>query len=246
MSSILPAIGQEASILPMPAGYTRDVHQVWASGRGNNSASWATPQPLLARDLSNAEFPSGAWSWDGDVLVGHGVTLWAEGKGNLWTRESYGDFALSLEFRCEEQVESGVFLRVGDVGNWLQTSSEVQLLQGANEKSSHLTGAIFDCAGPTRKATIKPGQWHSLVIISRADRISVFFDSEPINDVYLNEWVNPGKNPDGTDNGFKNAVKERPRMGRIGLQYHGEKIEFRNLLIETLPAPSDSMEQPDR
>ena len=44
----------------------------------------------------------------------------------------------------------------------------------------------------------------------------------------------PHKNPDGTPNKFKNAYKDMPLEGFIGLQYHGQPIAFRNLRIKPL------------
>lgn len=218
----------------VPAGFTRDVREVWSNGRGADSLRWPPPTPLLLADLSNAEFPAGAWTWEGDVLVGHGITAWQGGKGNLWTKESYSNFVLGLDFRCDEKVNSGVLIRVGDVANWLQDSCEVQILQGTHENSTYLTGAIFDCAGPTRPPEIEASRWYSLVIIACGSRISIFVDAELVNDLSLDDWNEPRKNPDGTANRFKLALKDKPRAGRIGLQYHGKRIEFRNLLIEKL------------
>jgi hypothetical protein len=50
----------------------------------------------------------------------------------------------------------------------------------------------------------------------------------------LNKWTEPGKNPDGTDNKFRYAYKDMPRVGFIGLQYHGNPVWFRNVKIKSL------------
>ena len=39
---------------------------------------------------------------------------------------------------------------------------------------------------------------------------------------------------DGTLNKFDHAYRDLPLSGRIGLQYHGSPIEFRNLFVERL------------
>jgi hypothetical protein len=219
----------------LPPGFTRNAADVWSGGRGLDAPRWSAPRALLKPDLSNAEFPPGAWAWKGDVLVGHGLETWAGGKANLWTKETYRDFVLSVEFRAPEKANGGIFLRVGDVANWLQTSTEIAILQGTHENPRVLTGALYDCAAPKRKVEVEVNRWHTLVIMARGPRISVFFDTELINDASLDDFPKAGENPDGTKNKFKLAPKDRPRSGRIGLQYHGKRIEYRNLLIEELP-----------
>jgi len=204
-------------------------------GRGLDAPRWPAPKPLLQSDLSNAEFPAGAWKWEGDVLVGYGVEPWAGGTGNLWTRESYGNFSLSLEFRATDAANGGVFIRVGDIAKWVSTSTEIQILQGTAENRRTLTGAIYDLAASRVKNPVESNRWHTLVIQAGGPRISVFLNAELINDVSLDDWKKAGENPDGSRNKTKAAPKERPRSGKIGLQYHGKRIEYRNILIEELP-----------
>jgi hypothetical protein len=58
---------------------------------------------LFAADLSNAVDASG-WQFDGKELV-------AKNHDTIWTKESYGDFILDLEFKVAKESNSGVFLR---------------------------------------------------------------------------------------------------------------------------------------
>ena len=66
---------------------------------------------LFAADLSNAVDASG-WQFDGKELV-------AKNHDTIWTKESYGDFILDLEFKVAKESNSGVFLRSGDIKNVL-------------------------------------------------------------------------------------------------------------------------------
>ena len=50
----------------------------------------------------------------------------------------------------------------------------------------------------------------------------------------LNRWTEAHKNPDGTPNKFNTAYKDMPRVGNIGLQYHGHPVWYRNVKILTL------------
>jgi sugar phosphate isomerase/epimerase len=211
----------------MPPGYTQEIGNLWRDRWASSGGKWPSPQPLLKPDLSNAEFAEGSWAWEGDVLV-------AKGGGDLWTKESYGDFALSLEFKVEAGGNSGVFLRTSDTVNWLHNAIEVQILQGDADNPRHVVGSIFDVLAPGRQKPIEPGTWHQYVIIADGSKIIVHLDGEKVIEADLNLWTTAGKNPDDTPNKFAKAYRDMAREGRIGLQYHGNPVSFRNILIEKL------------
>lgn len=217
-----------------PPGYDADVHAVFAPGRGKDSKKWPAPQPLFARDLSNAEMKPGAWAFNADGVLAPTRAANAPANGDLWTKESYGDFVVSLEFRTAEKSNSGVFIRGTDIVNWLQNSIEIQILQGDEDTPVHLVGSVFDVAAPSRAVSITPGQWYRYVITAKGNQLTVVLNGEEVNKVNLDQWKIAGHNPDGTANKFTKAYKDMARSGRIGLQDHGMPIEFRNLFIEPL------------
>jgi len=235
-SSVSPAtatdLGDPKTRPAAPAGFSNDVHAVFAPGRGQDSARWPAPQPLFARDLSNADMQPGAWAFNAAGVLAPTRAATAKANGDLWTKESYGDFVVSLEFRTQENSNSGVFLRTTDIVHWLQNSIEIQIRQGDEEKPVHLVGAVFDVAAPARQVAITPGEWYRYVITAKGNLITVVLNGEQVNKVNLDEWKQAGLNPDGTANKFKTAYKDMPRAGRIGLQDHNSPIEFRNLFIE--------------
>jgi hypothetical protein len=53
-------------------------------------------------------------------------------------------------------------------------------------------------------------------------------------DVDVNDWPVAGKNPDGTPNKIKVAIKDKPRIGRIGLQNHGQVVWFNDIRGKSL------------
>lgn len=218
-----------------PAGYSRNVTEAINPERAKTSKHWPAAQPLFQTDLSNAEMKPGAWAFSPEGVLSPTRAPDAKANGDIWTKESYGDFALTLEFRTKEQTNSGVFLRSSDIVKWLHNSIEVQILQGDAANPTHVVGSIFDVLAPKRQVPIKPGTWHRYRIVANKAVITVFLDSEEVTKIDLNEWTQPGVNPDGTKNKFEKAYKDMAREGRIGLQDHGDsKIEFRNLYIERL------------
>lgn len=238
--SVLVAVGSLLGRADSPAqpatppGYSADVHAVFAPGRGKDSKRWPMPQPLFARDLSNAEMQPGAWAFNAEGVLAPTRAAGTPAKGDLWTKESYGDFVVSLEFRTTEKTNSGVFLRSSDVVNWLQNSIEIQILQGDEDKPVHLVGAVFDVAAPGRQVPVTPGEWYRYVITAKGNTLTVVLNGEELTKVNLDEWKDAGRNPDGTANKFTKAYKDMARSGRIGLQDHGTPIEFRNLFVERI------------
>jgi hypothetical protein len=191
-------------------------------------------QPLFAPDLGNAELAyPGAWKFDADGIL---APQPAAGRkpGDIWTKELYGDFVLSLEFRAREKANSGVFLRGTDIVNWLQNSIEIQILQGESHRLINATGAVYDVAAPARAVAINPGEWYRYVITARGSQLTVTLNGEELTKADLDQWTQAGFNPDGTPNKFTKAYKDMARVGRIGLQYHDTPIEFRHLLVERI------------
>lgn len=183
---------------------------------------------LFARDLSDAIYPLGVWSFENGILT-------VSGKGDsVWTRERYGDFVLDLEFQCVPDTNSGVFLRCGSIPEWLHTAIEVQIFQPVSENDKHNCGAIYDCLAPSKRTIKEPGEWNRYVIIAKGNRIYVMLNGEQVNAMDLDLWTEAHLNPDGTKNKFNTAYKDMPREGHIGLQNHGQQVRFRNLRIKSL------------
>lgn len=182
---------------------------------------------LLAGDLSNCIFKPGSWVIEDGVLT-------RKGGGNIWTKEKYGDFILDLEFKVDKGSNSGVFVRTGDIGDFVQTGIEVQIHDTTNGTSRGACGAIYDCLSPSKNMTRKPGEWNHYTITCKANKICVAFNGEQIIDMDLDLWTEAHKNPDGTANKFNTAIRDMPRIGHIGLQDHGDAVWFRNIKIKPL------------
>lgn len=190
------------------------------------SAQWSQ---LLADDLSNATLPAESWTYEEGVLE-------LVGKGSIWTQETYGNFVLDFEFKVAKGTNSGVFIRTGDIRKSVQTGIEIQILDsfGKEQVGKHDCGAVYDCLAPSKNTTKEAGQWNSMTIKANGADLDVMMNGEQIIDMNLDEWTEPRKNPDGSKNKFKNALKDFPRVGHIGFQDHGKKVWYRNIRIKSL------------
>ena len=156
-------------------------------------------QDLIAPDLSNVVDP-GHWELKDGVLV-------AKDHDTLWTKDSYGNFILDLEFKVAKESNSGVFLRSSDIKKVL-AALEIQVHESADASKYGMVGALYD-AKPTTKNASKPvGEWNHLTITCRDSLVSVVLNGEEVMTADLNDWPEAKKNPDGTPNKFPVALKD--------------------------------------
>jgi len=189
---------------------------------------------LLLPDLSNAELAPGSWTWEDGTL-----TLHPDLKSSLVTKETFGNFILDLEFKLAYDTNSGVFIRVGDPKDMVQTGIEIQILYARDKSRSdapgkHDCGAVYDCLAPQAIVKMEPGEWYHMTITAVDHKIYVVVNDTPLIDMDLNLWTEAQKNPDGTKNKFKTAYKDMPRVGAIALQNHKTPVWYRNLRIKPL------------
>ncbi len=184
---------------------------------------------LLAADLANTVAP-GKWSFTKGVLV-------AGDHETLWTKGSYGNFILDLEFKVEKESNSGVFLRSSDIKNVL-AALEIQVHDSNDGSKYGMVGAIYDACPPTKGMAKPVGEWNHYTITCKDSLVSVVFNGEEVIHADLDKWSEAKKNPDGTPNKFPNALTDYARKGPIGLQgLHGKAqapVYYRNLKIKVL------------
>lgn len=184
---------------------------------------------LFAPDLSNA-VDAGKWSVTDGVLV-------AKDHETIWTKESYGNFILDLEFKVEKESNSGVFLRSGDIKNVLK-ALEIQVHDSADGSKYGMVAAIYDACPPSKSMSKPVGEWNHFTITCKDSLVSVVFNGEEVIHADLDKWSEKGKNPDGTPNKFPVALKDYARSGPIGFQgLHGKAqapVYYRNVKIKTL------------
>jgi len=188
--------------------------------------------------------------FDGETLNGWGTTGKTEGwvvddgsilctvRGGkyLYTEQHYNNFVLSLEYKTEPKVNSGIFVRWADLEDAVQSGLEIQILDthGKEPTDTHDCGALYDALGPTRNTCKPAGEWNEMIITCDGSIIAVTLNGEEIVRADLDEWDTPHQNPDGSRNKFGIALKNFPRSGHIGIQDHGGKIWCRNIKVKPL------------
>ena len=192
-----------------------------------NTDGW---QDLFAPDLSNAIMEPGGWVWQKGELV-------AKNHGTLWTKASYSNFILDLEFKVAPGANSGVFLRSSNIKNVL-AALEIQVHASTDGAQYGMVGALYNCKPPSKRMEKPVGQWNHFTITCRDSHLSLVFNGEQVQNLDLNDWKEPHKNPDGTRNKFAVALKDFARSGPIGLQgLHGSAaapVWYRHIKIKVL------------
>ena len=191
-----------------------------------NPTGWMN---MVEGDLSNMDVPGSNWVFhDGELVLDP-----LQRGSDIWTKARYGNFILDMEYKLDENSNSGVFIRCQN-RQWLPWL-EVQVLDSFGKPADkHSAGGVFDIVAPKVNAVKPAGQWNRMTIMADGSLICVVLNGQLVVDVNLDDWAEPHTNPDGTKNKFDVAYKDLPRSGTICLQDHGGKVWYRNIRVKEL------------
>lgn len=180
------------------------------------------------KDLSNWNFVVDNNTVSGEEVysVTNGIiSVKGEPLGYMYTKETYRDFILELEYRwAEEASNSGIFVLIEDAKNPFATAVEIQLAAGKAGDFVLLAGSDL------QEYTLPEG-------VTERPQFPVIEKKQPSSEKPTGEW-NKVKITvlDGIINVFINNVHQntgtsRVKEGHIGLQSEGKEIQFRNLRL---------------
>lgn len=166
----------------------------------------------------------GTWGVEDGILFTDG-----DGSGWLSTENRYDNFLIELEYRVLEGGNSGLFLRSPREGNPAYEGLEIQILDDYADQYSDLkpwqfTGSIYFEEAASKRVTKPAGEWQSLKVRAEGPEIQVTLNGELIVNTSLINYMNNVPNHPG-------LLK---RSGFIGLQNHGDRVEFRNIKISEI------------
>jgi len=201
-----------------------------SKARADGSPDTTGWKDLFAKDLSDA-VNAEHWKWEDDG------TLVAKDHETLWTKESYSNFVLDLEFKVAKESNSGVFLHSANIKDSL-SALEIQVHENTDGSKYGMVAAIYDAMPPSKEMAKPVGEWNHFTITCKGSLVIVVFNGEEVIHADLDNWTEAHKNPDGTPNKFKVALKDFARTGPLGLQgLHGKAkapVWYRNLKIKPL------------
>ncbi len=149
--------------------------------------------------------------------------------------KKFGDFILKCDVKMPQSCNSGIFFRIENLGDVVNTGYEVQILTGSGT-GMHDFGSIYDLAPLSKNASLGAGVWNTVEITCKGPNISVKVNGEPVCRINCDDFDQPGLRPDGSRHKFKTrgggrAIKDFARAGYVGLQDHGHKVWYKNVKI---------------
>ncbi|MGK7369586.1 MAG: 3-keto-disaccharide hydrolase [Candidatus Halalkalibacterium sp. M3_1C_030] len=189
------------------------------------------------KSYNGNDFPDEGWEVDNGML-----TVLSQGDGgDIITEEKYGNFELKLEWRVQKSGNSGIFYRAMEQPTqpiyW--SAPEMQILDNENhpdaemgEDGNRKAGSLYDLI-PAKPQNANPhGEWNSVRIVANGPKIEHWQNGEKVleYELWTNEWYEMIRNSKFASHPeFGDA-----RKGYIGLQDHGDRVNFRNIKIKEL------------
>lgn len=190
----------------------RDLSEFKPLYNGKNLDGWKTTGNWLPQD-------------DGSLLIQprDGEQGWQRYDAYLWSQKKYRNFVWELEYMYPPGGNSGVFFRVGDLVDPVESGIEVQILDSTNKQGPlghHDHGGVIRTVGASQNMSRPPNTWNRMVVTCVDSGLQVELNGQQIIDTDLSQG----------------PMKDRPLEGYIGLQDHGQpnNLKFRNLRIREL------------
>ena len=175
---------------------------------------------------------SDGWKVDGDSL-----SVVKSPAGDLISKETYGNFELTFEWKISEGGNSGLLFHVQespDLPYVFYSGPEFQLLdnKGRDEPPLEQAGSLFALYAPSADYTKPVGEFNTAKLV--------------VDDGHVQHWLNGHKvvEYDMASADFKAKVAgskfakwpafAASPQGHLALQDHGDPVTFRNMRIKRL------------
>lgn len=147
---------------------------------------------------------------DADWRIENGAIVVDSGEpGLLNTTSEFRDYELKVEFRCDPQTNSGIFLRTGDSpGDVARDCYELNIAPGDNPFP---TGSLVQRQQVSAVPYLE--DWRSYHVTVVDDRVEVVLNGDKVLEY---------ESPDPVE------------RGKIGLQLNSGRVEFRQILLKPL------------
>ncbi len=214
--SALPVAAQE-----LPAGVTAGP---WRALLDGSAAAW--------RGYRLDSLPT-AWHFDPATGV-----LALDGRGgDIVSRDEYADFELELEWRIAPGGNSGIFYRATEATALIyENAPEMQVLDDARHPDgrNRLTsaGANYGLDAPVANVVKPAGEWNAARIVAVGPDVELWLNGTRVvkYTLWSADWAAKVKaSKFGQWPSYGLAWR-----GRIGLQDHGDHVEYRRIRIREL------------
>jgi hypothetical protein len=157
--------------------------------------------------------------------------------GDIVTTDAHRDFELALEWKVPQGGNSGVLYRVLESADPIYYSGpEMQVLDDAHHADGRnpLTsaGAAYGLYAPP-KGVVKPaGEWNQARLLVRGNQVEHWLNGQKVVSYELGSADWKAKVAASKFNAWK--AYGTGKEGLIGLQDHGDRVQFRSVKLRTL------------
>jgi hypothetical protein len=169
-------------------------------------------------DLSAFDVPLTADKQPGWAVEDDAIKRVAK-AGILFTKESFDDFELKLQFKLPRGGNSGLLFRSRD-----NVEHQIEILADAGRPPAiGSSGSVFRRYAPSKNAARPFGEWNDLTLKVVGRAVTVVYNGEAV---------------------VQNAVvDDLPFRGPIGFQEHDTPVWFRNVAVRRLDPPQQPWEK---
>jgi hypothetical protein len=186
------------------------------------------------RGYRQPELPKG---W----VVREGMLI-REGGGDIVTRAKFDDFDLYVDWRVGVGGNSGIFFNASEDGHAIwETAPEMQILDNVGHSNGisalQSAGANYALHAPPVDSSRVAGKWNRARIRVEGNHVQYWLNGVKTADYVIgsDDW-----NARVAGSKFTHMPMYGTQAnGHIGLQDHGDRVEFRNMRIRT-PDGSDT------
>ena len=174
----------------------------------------------------------------GWTVVDGVLTRSGDDAGDIMTVDKYRNFELALDWRISEGGNSGILYRATEDNEYIwQSAPEMQILDNERHSDGKLeltsAGSDFALYPAPHSATHPAGQWNSVRLVVNGNHVEHWMNGQKVVEYELGS-------PDWAARVAASKFKTMPNYGKasegyIGLQDHGDKVEFRNIRVRVLP-----------
>jgi len=170
---------------------------------------------------------------DGWKIVDGALVMSRKGSGDLVTKDEYGAFELTLDYKICPGGNSGVIYHVKPTGDtpW-KTGPEIQVQDNVAGHDPQKAGWLYQLYPSEVDATKPAGEWNTLRVVISPTKCEHY-----MNGVKYCEYVKGSadwKQKVAASKFSKFAGFGEPTEGQLCLQDHNDEVAYRNIKIRSL------------
>lgn len=241
--------------MPLFSRKLRSVRRAGALSLRTLAASAAIALTMADATSVAAQGKGGAWIslFDGKTMAGwrgyrqktapagwqveNGAITRVGQGGDIITDGEFGDFELELEWKVDSVGNSGIFYRATEVTERIfENATEMQVLDNVrhpdNKTPLTLAGSNYGLYPAPAEAAKPAGEWNAVRIVAKGAHVEHWLNGKQLFSYEM--WSDDWKGRVAKSKFAQWPTYGLSRKGHIGLQDHGDRVQFRNIRIRPL------------